>query len=166
MYTDILFLAPEDTSTHPNAQVTLQVILTFLLAPSSLILPLNSHWKPQVPPRDPVHPHPSHPWISPNACSSSTSVGFLYQLRVLMLSHFSHVLLFATPTDCSPPDSSVHGIFQARILEWVAIPFSRGSSWPKDQICVSYVSCIGRRIIFHHSSWEAPILTVLSVYKT
>ena len=35
--------------------------------------------------------------------------------------------------DCSPPGSSVHGILQTRILEWVAIPFSRGSSWPKDQ---------------------------------
>ena len=37
------------------------------------------------------------------------------------------------PIDCSPPGSSVHGIFQAGILEWVAIPFSRGSSWPRDQ---------------------------------
>ena len=39
--------------------------------------------------------------------------------------------------DCSLPGSSTHGIFQARILEWVAIPFSRGSSQPKDQTCVS-----------------------------
>ena len=38
----------------------------------------------------------------------------------------SHVLLFVTPTDCSPPGPSVHGIFQARILEWVAISYSRG----------------------------------------
>ena len=37
------------------------------------------------------------------------------------------------PVDYTPPDSSVHGIFQARILEWVAIPFSKGSSWPRDQ---------------------------------
>ena len=36
------------------------------------------------------------------------------------------------PVDCSPPGSSVHGILQARILEWVAIPFYRGSSEPKD----------------------------------
>ena len=37
------------------------------------------------------------------------------------------------PTDCSyPPGSSVHGIFQARILEWLAISYSRGSSWPRD----------------------------------
>ena len=37
------------------------------------------------------------------------------------------------PMDCSPPGSSVHGILQARILEWVAISFSRGSSRPRDQ---------------------------------
>ena len=36
------------------------------------------------------------------------------------------------PVDCSPPCSSVHGIFQARVLEWVAISFSRGSSQPRD----------------------------------
>ena len=40
----------------------------------------------------------------------------------------NHVQLFYNPMDCSPPGSSVHGIFQARILEWVAISFSRGSS--------------------------------------
>ena len=44
--------------------------------------------------------------------------------------------------DCSPPGSSVHGISQARILEWVAISSSRGSSQPRDQTCISYSSCI------------------------
>ena len=60
------------------------------------------------------------------------------------------------PMDCSPPDSSVHGIFQARILEWVAISFSRGSSWTRDRTCVSCVPCIGRWIIYHSAPWEAP----------
>ena len=41
------------------------------------------------------------------------------------------------PLDCSPPDSSVHGILQARILEWVAMSSSRGSSQPKDRTRVS-----------------------------
>ena len=49
----------------------------------------------------------------------------------------------------NPPGSSVHGIFQARILEWVAMPSSRGSSQPKDLTCISYVSCIGRRVLYH-----------------
>ena len=43
------------------------------------------------------------------------------------------------PTNCSPPGSSVHGILQASILQQVAIPFSKGSSWPRDQ---TWVSCI------------------------
>ena len=46
------------------------------------------------------------------------------------------------PVDHSPPGSSVHGILQARILEWLASPFSRRSSQPRDWIHVSYVSCI------------------------
>ena len=45
--------------------------------------------------------------------------------------HFCPTLF--NPMDCGPPGSSVHGIPQARILEWVAIPFSRGSSQPNDQ---------------------------------
>ena len=46
------------------------------------------------------------------------------------------------PMDCSPPSSSVCGILQARILEWAAIPSSRGSSWPRDQTQVSCVAGI------------------------
>ena len=42
--------------------------------------------------------------------------------------------------DCSPPGSSVHGIFQARTLQWVAIPFSRGPSQPRDRTWASYVT--------------------------
>ena len=44
--------------------------------------------------------------------------------------------------DCSLPGSSVHGVFQARILEWVAISYSRGSSQPRDRTSLSCVSCI------------------------
>ena len=46
-------------------------------------------------------------------------------------------LTLCDPMDCSPPGSFVHGIFQARILEWVAISFSRGSSQPRDRTWVS-----------------------------
>ena len=51
--------------------------------------------------------------------------------------------------DCSLPGSSVHGIFQARVLEWVAISFSRGSSQPRDR---TQVSCIAGR---HFTLWAA-----------
>ena len=60
------------------------------------------------------------------------------------------------PMDCNLPGSSVHGIFQARILEWVAIPFSRGTSQPRDQTRVSRVSCIGRRILVPRSHLGSP----------
>ena len=59
------------------------------------------------------------------------------------------------PVDCTPPGSSVHGICQARILEWVANPFSRGSSRPRDQAHVSYVSCTGRQVLYPWATREA-----------
>ena len=64
----------------------------------------------------------------------------------------SCVWLFCNPMDYSPPGSSVHGIFQARVPKWVAISFSRGSSWPRDW---TRVSCIGRRILYHWATREA-----------
>ena len=51
-------------------------------------------------------------------------------------------LTLRDPMDCSPPGSSVHGISQTRILEWIAISYSRRSSWPRDRIHVSCVSWI------------------------
>ena len=71
-----------------------------------------------------------------------------FSLMLLLLSCFSSVWL-CDSLDCSPPGSSVHGIFQARILEWVAISLSKGSSRPKDQTHGSYVSYIGKRILYH-----------------
>ena len=53
------------------------------------------------------------------------------------------------PMDCCLPGSSAHGILQARILEGVAIPFSRGSSQPGDRTSGSYASCIGRQVLYH-----------------
>ena len=57
--------------------------------------------------------------------------------------------------DCSPPGSSVHRTFQARILGWVAISLVRGSSWPRDQTHVSWLPCLGRQILYHWATWEA-----------
>ena len=56
--------------------------------------------------------------------------------------------ILCDPMDCSPPGSSVHVISQARILEWVFMPSSRWSFHPRDQTHISYVSCIGRWIIY------------------
>ena len=67
--------------------------------------------------------------------------------------------LFCNP--CCPPDSSVHGISQAKILEWVAICFSKGSSWPRDQTCISYT---GKWIIYHWATRKAPNIYHTIIY--
>ena len=61
--------------------------------------------------------------------------------------------------DCSPPGSSVCGIFQARILEQIAISSTRGSSWPRDRTCISCVFCIGRWILLPLCHLVSPLLT-------
>ena len=62
-------------------------------------------------------------------------------------------LSLCNPVDCSPPCSSVHGIFQARVLEWVAISFSRGSSRPRDR---TQVSRIVSKMLYHLSHQGSP----------
>ena len=65
--------------------------------------------------------------------------------------------------DCSLPGSSVHGILQAKILQWVAMSSSRGSSWFRDRTHVCYVSCTGSWILYHQcqlgspSSWQRAV---------
>ena len=58
-------------------------------------------------------------------------------------------LTLCHPMNCSPRGSSVRGVLQARIPEWVAISFSSGSSQPRDRAHVFYVSCIGRQVLYH-----------------
>ena len=67
------------------------------------------------------------------------------------------------PKDHSLPGSSFHGMLQARILEWVATPFSRRSSQSRDQTRVSCVSCIGRQTLHHCTTWEALIYIYIYV---
>ena len=63
-------------------------------------------------------------------------------------------LTLCNPMDGSPPGSSVHAILQARILEWVAISFSRGPSWLRDLTRVSSISRIGRWLLYHWPTWK------------
>ena len=75
----------------------------------------------------------------------------LFQLswrNAVVLQSLSHLWIFFDPMDCSPPGSSVHGISQAKLLEWVAISSSRGSFQPRDW---TPVSCTGRQILYWHS---------------
>ena len=62
---------------------------------------------------------------------------------------FQSCLTLRDPVDCSLPGSTIHGILQVRILEWVVMPSSRGSSEPRDWTCVSYIFCIGRQVPYH-----------------
>ena len=75
-----------------------------------------------------------------------SKIYFLYICACLVASVMSNSL--ESDMDSSPPGSSVHGIFQARILEWVAISSSKGSSQPRDQ---TLVYCNGRWILYHLS---------------
>ena len=76
-------------------------------------------------------------------------------LSVCVLSCAQLCLTLCDPMDDSLPGSSVHGIFQARILEWVVISFSRGSSQPRDWTHVSWASCIGQGLLHRFTTWEA-----------
>ena len=60
----------------------------------------------------------------------------------------SRVRLFVTPWTVGLSGSSIHGILQAGILEWVVMPSSRGSSPPRDLNHISYVSCTGRQVLY------------------
>ena len=66
-----------------------------------------------------------------------------------------------SPIDCSLPGSSVHGVFQARILEWVTISYCRGSSRSKDRTCISCISCIDRWIFTTTPSGKLIYLALL-----
>ena len=67
-------------------------------------------------------------------------------------------LTLCNPMDCSSPGSSVHGILQARTLEWAVLPSSRRSSRPRDRTQVSHVSCIGRWVLYHERHLGSPLL--------
>ena len=77
---------------------------------------------------------------------------------------FSHSVIstLCNPMDCSPPGSSAHGISQARILAWLSIPFSRGSSPPRDQ---TQVSCIAGRFFTIRATRKA-LLSYIHYKKT
>ena len=64
-------------------------------------------------------------------------------------------LTLCDPMDCSPPGSSVHGIFQARILEWVASSFSRASSQPKDKTWISLSPALASWFFTISTTWKA-----------
>ena len=69
------------------------------------------------------------------------------------------------PLDCSPPGSFVHGTVPACILEWVAMPSSRGSSWPRDRILISSIPCIGRQVLYSWHLLGSPMISEFFCYR-
>ena len=108
---------------------------------------------------DSVRPHRQQPTRLRHPCDSpgkNTGVGCHFLLQCMNMKSESEVTqscpTLHDPMDCSLPGSSIHGIFQARILEWVANSFSRGSSWPRDQTCFS---CIGRWVVYRWATGKS-----------
>ena len=62
---------------------------------------------------------------------------------------------------CRPPGSSVYGFSKQEYWSGIAMPSSRGSFWLRDQTCMSYVSCIGRWVLYHSRHLESPVLSVV-----
>ena len=94
-----------------------------------------------------------------NYVPSSKLCNLSFSFPIFIISMSSANSLQSCPTlcdsmDCSPPCSSVHGILQTRILEWVAMPSSRGSDRPRDQTCVS----------LHLLHWQADSLPLAQYY--
>ena len=101
---------------------------------------------------------------SVNIIVISESISYIIERNLIWSGHiilFMHVNVLVAqscptlcnPMDGSPPGSSVHGILQARILKWIAIPFSRRSSQPRDQ---TRVSCIAGRFFYCLSHQGSP----------
>ena len=93
-----------------------------------------------------------HNWTTSVTVNSYRSGGAV-KVMCVMLSQSCPTLW--DPRDCSPPGSSVHGISKARMLEWVSISFSRGSSQPRNR---SWVFCIGRQILYRMSHQDHSVL--------
>ena len=81
----------------------------------------------------------------------ASNVALIHSCNLHMCSVAQLCLTLCNPLDYSLPGSSVHAIFQARILEWVAISISRRSSQLRDW---THLSCIGRWILYHSATWE------------
>ena len=75
----------------------------------------------------------------------------------LLTKSFQSCPTLCDPMDCNPPGSSVYGILQVRILEWVAMPSSRGSFQPRDRTHISDISCIGRWVLYYSHHLGSPL---------
>ena len=87
---------------------------------------------------------------------SSISMCLSIKLKFKNVSQLCPTL--CNPMFCSPPGSSVHGFLQARTLDWVAVPSSRGCSPSRDWIHVSHISSLVSRFFTSSATWEFPVI--------
>ena len=90
------------------------------------------------------HPNPRNLWMWPYMYAQS----------------LQSCLTLCNPMDCNLPGSSLHGILQARILEWVAVPSFRESSQSRDQNCVLHLTYISRQVLYHYCHMGSPNMTL------
>ena len=135
----------------------------------------NESWMTAQPPNDgPSHrilpnphfllSHTQHALLIYISCLAPVGISCLWPNLCM---HTQSCPTLCDPVDYSQPGSSVHGVFQARILEQVAISYFRASSWPRNQtrvLCISCVSCNGRWILYHCDTWEA-LATLVHLFK-
>ena len=104
-----------------------------------------------------------NPLIRHMICKYFLSVcGLLFQSLCMCVCVYDYANSFATPQTVARKELSVHGFFQASILEWVASSSSRGSSRPKDQICVSYV--LTRRFFTTSTTWKVLLIFYILIF--
>ena len=116
---------------HVTSALLCHIYSTIYSSPKTsleYLLSTSAHWRSR---------ENSHRMVDTSFTQVGTGTG-VNRKKVKLLSR----VWLCNPMDCSLPGSSVHAIFQARVLEWVAISFSRGSSWPSD---LTWVSCIAGR---------------------
>ena len=108
--------------------------------------------------------------LKPTGCLSPT---VLYSShcgsnRMLVCVYAQLYVTLCNAKDIAPPGSSVYGTFQARILEQIAISYSRGSFQPSEWTHISCISCIGRHVLSHCTTWETTnrILRIPSMFPT
>ena len=99
-----------------------------------------------------------HFWgtLQPGTAKMNTRLGSLSHVCAKSLQSY---LTLCNPMDPTP-SSSVHGILQARILEWVAVLSPRGSSLPRDQTSISYISCLGRWVLYQQHHLGSPLYLI------
>ena len=94
-----------------------------------------------------------------NIPSHKISSIIVIEIKVCCAKLFQSCLNLCDPMDCSPPGSTIHAILQARILEWVAMPSSRGSSWPKEQSWVA-------SFLYHLCDYQGSPNQTVVLFKT